>query len=105
MAGRRPGGEGRHHRVGRVLEGPFREKTPDEVGLGEALWTRDAVATWAARERGVRRTRRVWGRWLEARGLTPQKPARRAYERDPAAVDRDSPAATRATAVLNVMVA
>jgi transposase len=66
----------------------LREKTPDAVGLGEALWTREAVAAWAARELGVRRTRWVWGRWLKARGLTPQKPARRAYERDPAAVDR-----------------
>jgi transposase len=62
--------------------------TPDRVGLGEALWTRDAVAAWAARELGVVRSRWVWGRWLAAAGFTPQKPARRAYEQDPAAVDR-----------------
>src|SRR5262249_45846452 len=66
----------------------LREKTPDELGLGESLWTRDAVAAWAARELGIRRTRWVWGRWLAAKGFTPQKPARRAYEHDPAAVDR-----------------
>ena len=62
--------------------------TPDRLGLGEALWTRDAVAAWAARELGVARSRWVWGRWLAAAGFTPQKPARRAYERDPAAVER-----------------
>ena len=66
----------------------LREKTPEELGLGEALWTREAVAAWAARELGVTRSRWVWGRWLNAKGFTPQKPARRAYERDPVAVDR-----------------
>jgi transposase len=62
--------------------------TPDQVGLAETLWTRDAVAAWAARELKVKRSRWVWGRWLRARGFTPQKPARRAYEQDPAAVAR-----------------
>lgn len=66
----------------------LREQTPDRVGLAETLWTRDAVADWAARELGVKRSRWVWGRWLKAQGFTPQKPARRAYEHDPAAVDR-----------------
>jgi transposase len=62
--------------------------TPDQVGLAESLWTRDAVAAWAARELDVVRSRWVWGRWLKAEGITPQKPARRAYQQDPAAVDR-----------------
>src|SRR6266571_1255384 len=70
------------------LLGVLREKTPDELGLGEALWTRDAVAEWAARELGVTRSRWVWGRWLNSQGFTPQKPARRAYENDPVAVER-----------------
>ena len=73
----------------------LREQAPDALGLGESLWTREAVAAWAARALGVTRTRWVWGRWLNAQGLTPQKPARRAYERDPSAVARwlqeDSP--------------
>jgi transposase len=64
------------------------DKTPDQVGLHDSLWTRDAVADWAERELGVRRSRWVWGRWLFAKGFTPQKPARRAYEQDPAAVER-----------------
>jgi transposase len=63
-------------------------KTPDQLGLPETLWTRDAVAAWAARELHVQRSRWVWGRWLRAQGFTPQRPARRAYERDPEAVER-----------------
>src|SRR5207302_1805319 len=46
-------------------------RAPDQVGLGEALWTREAVAAWAARELGVERSRWVWGRWLKAQGFTP----------------------------------
>jgi transposase len=66
----------------------LRDKAPDQLGLPDTLWTREAVADWAARELGVRRSRWVWGRWLRAKGFTPQRPARRAYERDPAAVER-----------------
>jgi transposase len=70
------------------LLGALKGSTPDQLGLPDALWTRGAVADWAARELGVKRSRWVWGRWLRARGFTPQRPARRAYERDPAAVER-----------------
>ena len=75
---------GQHDALWRVLT----TATPDRVGLGEALWTREAAAAWAARELGVRRSRWVWGRWLKAQGFTPQKPARRAYEQDRVAVER-----------------
>lgn len=72
----------------RMLLQTLTDKTPDQVGLAETLWSREAVADWAARERGIRRSRWVWGRWLRAHNFTPQRPARRAYERDPAAVER-----------------
>jgi transposase len=62
--------------------------TPDRHDLPEQLWTREAVADWAAAHLGVRRSRWVWGRWLKRAGFTPQKPARRAYEQNPAAVER-----------------
>jgi transposase len=68
--------------------GVLTDHTPDPVGRGETRWTRDAVAAWAARERGARRSRWVGGRWRLAHDFTPPKPARRAYERDPAAVER-----------------
>jgi transposase len=72
---------------GRLLDALLNQ-TPDQVGLPDTLWTRDAVADWAARELGVKRSRWVWGRWLKAKGFTPQRPARRAYEQDPQAVQR-----------------
>jgi transposase len=72
----------------RALLDVLTDKTPDQVGLPETLWTREAVADWAARELGVRRSRWVWGRWLKAHNFTPQRPARRADEQDPAAAAR-----------------
>lgn len=61
---------------------------PDQLFLPFFLWTREAVCALAERKFGVRMS--VWtaGRHLRDWGLTPQKPVRRAYERDPAAVER-----------------
>ena len=61
---------------------------PEQLRLPFALWTREAVQQLLARRFGVRVS--VWtvGRYLRAWGLTPQKPARRSYEQDPAAVER-----------------
>jgi transposase len=66
----------------------LRTRMPDDVGLPMALWTREAVGLYAERAFGVRRSRWVWGHWLNRRGFTPQRPARRAYEQDPAALTR-----------------
>ena len=59
---------------------------PDQLNLPFALWTREAVQELLSRKFDVQVS--VWtvGRYLRAWGLTPQKPVRRAYERDPAAV-------------------
>ena len=65
-----------------------RTRTPDQLDLAETLWTRAAVAAWAARELGVARSVWVWGRLLRRCGFTPQKAARRAYERNPDEVER-----------------
>jgi hypothetical protein len=53
-----------------------------------ALWTREAVQELIARRTGLHLS--VWtvGRYLKRWGFTPQKPLRRAYEQDPAAVRR-----------------
>ena len=63
-------------------------RCPDQLRLPFALWTREAVRELLARRLGVRVS--VWtvGRYLKAWGMTPQKPLRRAYEQDPAAVRR-----------------
>ncbi len=61
-------------------------RCPDQLRLPFALWTREAVGLFLERRFGVQLS--VWtvGRYLKRWGLTPQKPVRRAYERDPAAV-------------------
>src|SRR6478752_8645519 len=66
----------------------IRSHHPDDLGLVDALWTRDAVAEYAARRFGVRRSRWVWGRWLRRHNFTPQRPARKAYQQDPANLTR-----------------
>ncbi len=64
------------------------DRCPDQLKLPWALWTREAVRELIARRCGVRLS--VWtvGRYLRRWGFTPQKPLRRAYERDPEAVRR-----------------
>ena len=64
------------------------ERCPDQLKLPFALWTREAVRDFIARRFGIRLS--VWtvGRYLTRWGFTPQKPLRRAYERDPMAVRR-----------------
>ena len=63
-------------------------RCPDQLQLPFALWTREAVGTFIRQQWDVSLS--VWtvGRLLQGWGLTPQKPLRRAYERDPAAVMR-----------------
>jgi len=59
---------------------------PDQMSMPFALWTREAVQQLLSRKFAVEVS--VWtvGRYLRAWGLTPQKPVRRAYEQNPAAV-------------------
>ncbi len=62
------------------------DRCPDQLKLPFALWTREAVGELLARRFGVRVS--VWtvGRYLRGWGFTPQKPVRRAYERNLEAV-------------------
>ena len=64
------------------------DRCPDQLKMPFVLWTREAVRDLIARRFGVRLS--VWtvGRYLRHWGFTPQKPIRRAYERDPEAVRR-----------------
>ena len=64
------------------------DRCPEQVKLPFALWTREAVRDFIARRWGVRFS--VWtvGRYLRHWGFSPQKPLRRAYERDPEATRR-----------------
>lgn len=64
------------------------DRCPDQLKLPFALWTREAVGRLLAERFGCEVS--VWtvGRWLKRWGFTPQKPLRRAYERDARAVAR-----------------
>ncbi|MBA8925045.1 transposase [Kutzneria viridogrisea] len=77
--------------------------TPEELLIGGPLWTRAAVVELIRLVTGVVMTEQGVGLWLRRHGFTPQRPARRAYEQQPAAVrawlDTEYPAiASRAKA-------
>jgi transposase len=64
----------------------IQDRCPDQLQLPFALWTREAVGQLIAQRYGIAVS--VWtvGRYLGKWGFTPQKPLRRAYEQDSAAV-------------------
>jgi transposase len=66
----------------------IRRQTPDELDLPFALWSRAAVRGLIWQRFGVRLAVRTMGTYLARWGFTAQKPLRRAYEQDPAAVRR-----------------
>lgn len=86
--GRRPGGgrlsAPRAVRIRALIVG----KMPDQLKLPFFLWTREAVARLIEREYGVTVSPTTVGRYLRAWGLSPQKPVRRAYERNDQAIAR-----------------
>src|SRR6478609_2687163 len=63
-----------------------RRHMPDDLGLDFALWSREAVRALIRRQYGVRLAVRTTGKYLARWGFTAQKPLRRAYEQQPAAV-------------------
>ena len=63
-------------------------KMPDQLKLPFYLWTRAAVASLIEREYGEAVSLTTVGRYLKAWGMTPQKPVRRAYERNDVAIKR-----------------
>lgn len=86
--GGRQTGEGR--RLTAAQEAEVRklicDKTPDQLKMPYALWTRGAVAELIEHRFGIRLPVRTMGLYLSRWGFTPQKPIRRAYEQSPAAV-------------------
>jgi transposase len=71
------------------------DKTPDQLKMPYALWTRAAVAQLVEQRFGIRLPVRTMGLYLARWGFTPQKPMKKAYEQSPAAVrkwlDEDYP--------------
>jgi transposase len=95
-AGLKSGPRGPEPGTGRYLDAAqeaavrdlIRRHTPDELGLPFALWSRAAVRELVLRRCGVELAVRTMGTYLARWGFTAQKPLRRAYEQDPAAVRR-----------------
>ena len=63
-------------------------KDPRQYGFDFGLWTRQIVGALIAQKFGVRMGATAVGRLLAELDITPQKPLRRAYERDPVAIER-----------------
>lgn len=87
--GRRPGEQKalsapQQARVRRAV----RDKYPDQIGLSGLVWTRATVRDLVSLWFGVVLSLVTIGKYLRSWGLSPQKPIRKAYEQDPAAVAR-----------------
>jgi transposase len=61
-------------------------KDPRQYGLDFALWTRQIVRQLIREKMGIELCLTSVGKLLARLEITPQKPLRRAYERDPAAI-------------------
>lgn len=64
------------------------DKTPDQLKMPYALWTRAAVMLLIEQRLGIRLPVRTTGLYLQRWGFTPQKPIKKAYEQSPAAVQK-----------------
>jgi transposase len=64
------------------------DKTPDQLKMPFALWTRAAIGALLRQRYGVRMPVRTIGHYLKRWGFTPQKPLKRAYEQRPELIDR-----------------
>jgi transposase len=64
------------------------DRLPDQLKLPFYLWTREAVGQLIAQRFGLKLS--VWtvGRYLADWGFTPQRPVKRAFEKNPAAVQK-----------------
>ena len=64
------------------------DKTPDQLKMVYALWTRKAVLELIEDQFGIKLAIRTVGNYLSSWGFTPQKPLKRAYEQSPAEVQK-----------------
>lgn len=66
----------------------IQNRVPEQLRMPFILWTADAVRELIQGKYAIRLSTRTVQRYLKDWGFTPQKPVRRAYERDPKAVER-----------------
>jgi len=70
----------------REIQKLITDKTPDQLKMPFVLWTRPAVAQLVSERFGTKLPVRTLGDYLRKWGFTPQKPQKRALERDDAAI-------------------
>ena len=64
------------------------DKTPDQLKLFFALWTREAVKEVVRVRYGIEMPIRTVGEYLKRWGFTVKKPVKRAYEQNPKVVQK-----------------
>jgi len=64
----------------------IQDRTPDQLKLAYALWTRQVVSELIEALYNVQLTVRNTGKYLKRWGFTPQRPLKKAYEQSPEAV-------------------
>mgnify|MGYP002725728283 CR=1 FL=1 len=83
------------------LQRMLTDKTPDQLKLPFALWTRRAIQDLIRQRYRMDLPIRTIGEYLKRWGFTPQKPLKRAYEQNPSVVGKwlaeDYPAITART--------
>ena len=86
----RPSGETRHltAQQEQQIRSLLIDKTPDQLKMTYALWTRQAVQELIEMRCGIRLAIRTVGTYLNRWGMTPQKPQKRAYEQRAPEVQR-----------------
>jgi transposase len=84
----RPVGSGRrlNAQQEQAIQHLIDSKTPQELAIPSALWTRQAVQELIRQQTQIRLPIRTVGEYLRRGGYTPQKPVRKAYKQDPKAV-------------------
>src|SRR5664280_2183379 len=88
--GGRPTGSGRllSEAEESEVQALIQDRTPDQLKMSYALWTRQAVSELIAARYGIRLQVRTVGKYLKRWGYTPQRPLKKAYEQSPVAVGR-----------------
>lgn len=64
------------------------DKTPDQLKMPFALWTRQAVQQLIKKQYKIVMPIRTVGEYLKRWGLTAQRPAKQAHEQNPKAVNK-----------------
>lgn len=72
----------------RTIQRLVADKTPEQLRMPFALWTRAAIGVLIQQRYGIRMPVRTIGHYRKRWGVTPQKPLKRAYEQRPEEIQR-----------------